>query len=44
MSERAGGLRATLGVFHQARCLAITDASESIDERHVTAADTLACG
>jgi hypothetical protein len=44
MSERVGGLRATLGVFHQALGLAISDASESIDERHVTAADTLAGG
>jgi hypothetical protein len=44
MSERVGGLRATLGVFHQALGLAISDASESIDERHVTAADTIAGG
>lgn len=44
MSERVGGLRATLGVFHQALGLAISDASENIDERHITAADTLAGG
>ncbi len=44
MSERAGGLRATLGVFHQALGLAISDASDSVGERHITAADTLAGG
>jgi hypothetical protein len=43
-SEPAGGLRATLGIFHQALGLAISDASESVDERHITAADTLAGG
>jgi hypothetical protein len=35
----AGGLRATLSVFHQALGLAISDGSESTDERHITAAD-----
>jgi hypothetical protein len=43
-SESAGGLRATLSVFHQALGLAISDGSKSIDERHITAADTLAGG
>jgi hypothetical protein len=36
-----GGLRATLSVFHQALGLAVSDGSGSIDERHITAADTL---
>jgi hypothetical protein len=38
----AGGLRATLSVFHQALGLAVSDGSDCIDERHITAADTLA--
>jgi hypothetical protein len=41
-TEPAGGLRATLSVFHQALGLAIRDGSEHIDDRHITAADTLA--
>jgi hypothetical protein len=41
-AERAGGLRATLSVFHQALGLAVSDGSDCIDERHITAADTLA--
>jgi hypothetical protein len=40
----AGGLRATLSVFHQALGLAISDGSESADERHITAADARASG
>jgi hypothetical protein len=43
-SEPAGGLRATLSIFHQALGLAISDGASSIDERHLTAADTLAGG
>lgn len=43
-SQRVGGLRATLGVFHQALGLAISDASQSVEERHITAADTLTGG
>ncbi len=39
-----GGLRATLSAFHQALGLAISDGSECIDERHITAADALASG
>jgi len=38
-AKPVGGLRATLGVFHQALGLAISDGSERIDERHITASD-----
>jgi len=41
---RDGGLRATIGLFHQALGLAISDGSDCIDERHITAADTLVPG
>jgi hypothetical protein len=43
-NEPAGGLRATLSIFHQALGLAVSDGSNSIAERHITAADTLAGG
>ena len=39
-TARSGGLRATLALFHGALALAIGDDSESVDERHISAANT----
>lgn len=39
-ARSTGGVRATLSVFHQALGLAISDGSDSVDDRHITAADT----
>jgi hypothetical protein len=41
-SRPVGGLRTTLSAFHQALGLAISDGSDSADDRHVTAAGTVA--